>query len=82
MHSDAIRGSLSTRSELARNRKKDHPRPALPQTPSARRENRSTDAAKRTSLEELDELAHAQHRLQFQHVRVEGLEDLLRETDE
>ena len=35
----------------------------------------------RPRLEEFHELAHAEHRLELEHVRVEGLEDLLRETD-
>ena len=34
--------SLSTRSERPQNRKKDHPRPALPQTPSTRRRREVT----------------------------------------
>ena len=35
-----------------------------------------------TGLEELHELAHAEHRLQFQHVRVQRFEDFLRQGDE
>ena len=38
------------RSESPRNRNKDHLRPALPQTPSTRRERRSTDTACRTQV--------------------------------
>ena len=47
-----------------------------------RRRWRERDAAKRAGLEELHELAHSQHRLELEHVRVEGLEDLLRQRDE